>query len=73
MNKVRERANAAPLGSVGIDEILDERARELHGEEPRKTELARISQIFVATGKEYDGKLYSKANFSTDNFSMTVS
>ena len=68
VNTVRERAKAAPLASVGIDEILDERARELHGEEPRKTELARISQIFVATGKEYDGKVYSKANFSTDNF-----
>jgi|GEM_PF-54104 len=68
VNAVRTRAHAAPLVTVGIDEILDERARELHGEEPRKTELARMSQIFVATGKAYDGKTYSKANFTTDNF-----
>lgn len=68
VNTIRTRANAAPLASVGIDEILDERARELHGEEPRKTELARMSQIFVATGKSYDGKIYTKANFKESNF-----
>ena len=68
VNTIRARAKAAPLATVGIDEILDERARELYGEEPRKTELARIAQIFVATGKSYDGKTYSKENFTTDNF-----
>lgn len=68
VNIIRARANAAPLVSVGIDEILDERARELHGEEPRKTELARISQIFVASGKSYDGKTYTMANFKESNF-----
>lgn len=68
VNVIRKRANAAPLENVGIDEILDERARELHGEEPRKTELARVSQIFAATGKNYDGKTYSKAGFATNNF-----
>lgn len=68
VNVIRSRANAAPLANVGIDQILDERARELHGEEPRKTELARVAQIFVATGKSYDGKTYNQATFATSNF-----
>ena len=72
INKVRERANASPLtnaAEISISTILDERARELYYEEPRKTELTRIAYIFASTGKPaYNGKTYNLANFSDNNF-----
>jgi len=70
-NAVRERALAAPITSdqVNIGTILDERTRELYYEEPRKTELTRISYIFALTGKTaYNVKVYKAENFSDDNF-----
>ncbi|HLU93924.1 MAG TPA: RagB/SusD family nutrient uptake outer membrane protein [Membranihabitans sp.] len=71
LNAVRNRAGAASLdpSEVNIDAIFDERARELYYEEPRKTELTRVSYIFAMTGKQaYNGKTYSMDNFSQDNF-----
>lgn len=71
INKVRTRANAAPVdaGDLNIGTILDERARELYYEEPRKTELTRIAYLFAKTGKAApNGKTYSMDNFSQDNF-----
>lgn len=72
LNVVRRRANATPLtnaSAVTIGTILDERARELFWEEPRKCELTRIAYIFAQTGKAaYNGKIYSMANFSDQNF-----
>ncbi|MCG6190322.1 RagB/SusD family nutrient uptake outer membrane protein [Maribellus maritimus] len=66
LNVIRQRANAkemytaGDLQSMGIGAILDERARELYGEEYRHFELARISVIFAKTGKTcYNGKTYS--------------
>jgi hypothetical protein len=72
VNIVRERAEAAPytnLASFNIGTILDERARELFYEEPRKCELTRIAYIYAQTGKEsYNGKTYNLNNFSESNF-----
>ncbi|GAA4801888.1 hypothetical protein GCM10023231_33430 [Olivibacter ginsenosidimutans] len=71
MNKVRVRAHAAPItaAQVNMATILDERARELYYEEPRKTELTRIAYIFAKTGKAAEnGKTYSLNNFSTNNY-----
>lgn len=71
LNKVRVRAGAQPVtaGQVNIGTILDERARELYYEEPRKVELTRIAYIFAKTGQPaYNGKTYNLANFSKDNF-----
>ncbi|MET3113681.1 hypothetical protein AAKU52_001409 [Pedobacter sp. CG_S7] len=72
INQIRARANATPLthaSAVTIGTILDERARELYYEEPRKTELTRMAYIFAMTGKSaYNGKTYSQANFSDNNF-----
>ncbi len=72
LNQVRSRANAALLtdaSAVNIGTILDERARELFYEEPRKTELTRIAYIFASTGKPaYNGKTYNLASFSDNNF-----
>jgi hypothetical protein len=53
---------------VDIGTILDERARELYYEEPRKTELTRVAFTFAKTGKSYRGKTYNAANFHTSNF-----
>ncbi|QNL51035.1 RagB/SusD family nutrient uptake outer membrane protein [Olivibacter sp. SDN3] len=71
INKVRERANADPVGPemINIGYILDERNRELFYEEPRKTELTRMAYIFAQTGiPAYNGKTYSLSNFSDNNF-----
>lgn len=71
INAVRTRANAAPItpDQVNMGTILDERARELYYEEPRKTELTRIAYLFAMTGKSaHNGKTYSLDNFSSDNF-----
>jgi len=72
LNVVRSRANAALLtnpAQVTIGTILDERARELYWEEPRKTELTRIAYIFAQTGKAaYNGKSYAATTFSENNF-----
>ncbi len=71
INQVRARANAAllPANQVTIGTVLDERARELFYEEPRKSELTRIAYIYAKTGiPSYTGKTYSTSNFSLDNF-----
>lgn len=72
LNKVRARAHAELFtdpGKINIGTILDERARELYWEEPRKTELTRIAYIFAMTGKPaYNGKTYNLNSFSDDNF-----
>ena len=71
INMIRSRAEAPTIvaGDVNIDMILDERARELYYEEPRNTELTRISFIFAMTGKTaYNGKTYSMNDFHLDNF-----
>ncbi|MBC7827440.1 MAG: RagB/SusD family nutrient uptake outer membrane protein [Chitinophagaceae bacterium] len=71
VNQVRTRAGAAPIvaAQVNIGTILDERARELYFEEPRKTELTRISYILAKTGKPSEtGKTYTLTNFSDNNY-----
>ncbi len=71
VNAVRTRAGCAPYTDASkfdIGTILDERARELFWEEPRKTELNRIAFLFAKTGKAYRGKTYTEANFGTKNF-----
>lgn len=72
INVVRTRAKCTPYTTsqvTGIATILDERARELYWEEPRKTELTRIAYIFAKTGKQApNGKTYTLANFSTSNY-----
>ncbi|MCX2452246.1 RagB/SusD family nutrient uptake outer membrane protein [Pedobacter sp. PLR] len=66
INAVRRRANAPLIGpaDVTMDYILDERARELFTEEPRKTELTRIAFIMADQGKNG----YSTGNIDKKNY-----
>ena len=72
INEVRTRAQCAPYtdaSKITMATILDERARELFFEEPRKTELTRISFLFAKTGKVAEnGKTYTLDKFSDDNY-----
>lgn len=71
INEVRRRAQAREISAseATISMILDERARELFYEEPRKCELTRIAYIYAQTGKADDkGRTYSTDNFSQENF-----
>ena len=71
LNAVRRRAKAREItaSEVNMRMILDERARELYIEEPRKTELTRIAFIYAQTGKPADdGTVYNISNFSDKNF-----
>lgn len=55
INAVRSRANAKPVAAadVSIDYLLDERARELTVEEPRRRTLARMGNL-VERVKRYN-------------------
>lgn len=55
INVVRARANAAPIsaGQVNIDALLEERARELTLEEPRRRVLVRTGKL-VERVKKYN-------------------
>ncbi|QRR04134.1 RagB/SusD family nutrient uptake outer membrane protein [Dyadobacter sandarakinus] len=66
INKVRQRANALPIApaEVTIDFIMNERGRELFAEEPRHSELVRVSYILAKLGTGG----YSLTNFSEKNF-----
>jgi len=71
INAVRTRAGCASItaAEVNMGTILDERARELYFEEPRKTELTRISYLFAKTGKTSEtGKVYTLNGFSENNY-----
>jgi len=72
LNVVRARAKAQLFtdpGKINIGTVLDERARELYWEEPRKSELTRIAFIYALTGlPSYAGKSYNINSFSTSNF-----
>ncbi|GAB3219338.1 RagB/SusD family nutrient uptake outer membrane protein [Algoriphagus aestuariicola] len=60
LNVVRQRANAYPIAAedVTLDFILDERARELIIEEPRRRTLTRLNKLYERT-KKYNARSQS--------------
>ena len=70
VNAVRRRAKCQQLyTTVDIDDIVDERARELYMEEWRFTELSRISYCLALSGKpDNEGKTYDKDRLYEDSF-----
>ena len=65
VNTIRERANAkvtftmADAQQMGMEMVMDERARELYAEVYRHDEMVRWSVVYAKTGKAYKGKTYS--------------
>src|SRR5690606_9521774 len=66
INEIRERALAPSVNpdDVDLNYILDERARELYTEEPRKTVLTRMA--FIMADNAMNG--YSIEDFHENNF-----
>lgn len=84
INKIRKRANATLLTNkdqVTLDYIMDERARELFFEEPRKSELTRVSFILaerneggyslstITEKNYYHDRMMTRNNFYRDKIS----
>ncbi len=73
LNTIRTRANTLELYTVGqvttlgIGAVLDERTRELWGEEMRHDELVRMSYVFAKTGgTDYMGNTYPQISPGDD-------
>lgn len=65
LNQIRTRAGAAPMSGVAtLDDVLDERARELFLEEMRKHELTRIAYTMAKLGRNG----YTLADIGTKNW-----
>ena len=69
INKIRERANATPVaaGDVDLDYILDERARELYGEEFRHITLRRMGKLLERVRLYNNNPIYPACNIQDYN------
>ncbi len=69
INAVRTRAKAAPVapGDVDIDYLLDERARELYGEEFRHITLRRTGKFLERVRKYCNNPIYPACNVQDYN------
>ncbi|MDL2213811.1 RagB/SusD family nutrient uptake outer membrane protein [Bacteroides sp. OttesenSCG-928-N06] len=70
VNKIRERAQCTEMyDAVTIGDIVNERARELHMEEWRWTELSRISYSLALSGKADEwGNTYTVDKLSESSY-----
>ncbi|WP_207421140.1 RagB/SusD family nutrient uptake outer membrane protein [Desertivirga brevis] len=70
VNIIRQRAGCTQLYStVTIGDIMNERARELHMEEWRFTELSRVSYCLALSGKADEwGNTYTVANLHQNSY-----
>lgn len=74
VNAVRNRANATPVttSEIDIDYILDERARELYGEEWRLIVLRRTGKLIERVRKYNDNPLCPGADIEDHNFRWPI-
>ncbi|MBC8054767.1 MAG: RagB/SusD family nutrient uptake outer membrane protein [Sphingobacteriaceae bacterium] len=70
VNRIRQRANCTQLyTAVTIGDIMNERARELHMEEMRHTELSRVSYCLALSGKADEwGNTYNVNNLEQNSY-----
>jgi hypothetical protein len=69
INELRNRANATPVdvGDVTLDYILDERARELIGEENRRATLVRTGTLVTRATTLSGSTTLANGNIETTN------
>ncbi len=69
INAIRNRAKATPVapGNVNIDYLLDERARELYGEEFRHITLRRTGTLLERVRKYNNNPIYPGCNIQDYN------
>ena len=74
VNKVRSRSNAKPVtaANVNIDFILDERVRELYGEEWRLIILRRTGKLMERVRKYNDNPMCPGAYIDEHNFRWPI-
>ncbi len=74
INQVRQRSHAKTIGpgDVTIDFILDERARELWGEEFRLVTLRRTGKLIERVRKYNDNPVYPGAGIQDFNFRWPI-
>jgi len=74
VNRVRARANAAPVAAADLDMdfLLDERARELYGEEWRLIILRRTGKLLERVRKYNDNPLCPGAFIEEHNFRWPI-
>ena len=65
VNVLRQRANAAPISSLTLDYLLDERGREFYAEGHRRSDLIRFGKFGGNTGYQWELKSghHSGSNF----------
>ena len=67
INEVRTRANATPAATVDMDYLLDERARELYGEEFRHITLRRTGKFLERVRQYCNNPVYWGCNVQDYN------
>ncbi len=74
VNRVRNRAQATPVSAadIDIDYILDERARELYGEEWRLVTLRRVGKLIERTLKYNDNPANPGAGIEPHNIHWPI-
>ncbi|AEL28134.1 RagB/SusD family nutrient uptake outer membrane protein [Cyclobacterium marinum] len=74
VNRIRERANATPVSAAEIDMdfLLDERVRELYGEEWRLIILRRTGKLLERVRKYNDNPLVPGADIEEHNFRWPI-
>ena len=74
INAIRNRAKATPVdpSKVDLDYILDERARELYGEEWRHITLRRMGKLIERVRKYCNNPLYPACNIQDYNILFPI-